>query len=199
MRNSPILDALFPKVRTRILSAIFSRPEKEWYLTELARFLHASPSTLQREVDTLAKAGILQQRREGRRVYLKPELESPVFADLKSLIEKTAGVVPILQQELASYLGRAKLAFIYGSIARSEETSESDIDLLLVADFGLSDILPALRRSEKRLGRPVNPTIYSSREFQKKSRSQDHFLTAVLRGEKQFLKGTQRELDSIPC
>jgi predicted nucleotidyltransferase len=195
MRTSPILDALFPPVRTGMLAAIFAQPGREWYLTELARFLHTQPSSLQREVNALTKAGILQQRLDGRRVYLKADDGSPVFAELKSLLEKTAGVVPVLQQELDPLRSRIRLAFLYGSMARSVETSESDIDLLVVGEVGLADLLPALRRSEKRLGRPVNPTIYSLREFRKKSRGHDHFLTAVLQGARQFVKGDERELE----
>jgi predicted nucleotidyltransferase len=197
MRISPILDALFPPVRTSILAATDAQPDREWYLTELARFLHTQPSSLQREVNALTKAGILQQRRDGRRVYLKADPGSPVFTDLKKLLEKTAGIVPVLQQELTPLRGRLELAFLYGSMARSEETSASDIDLLVVGEAGLADLLPALRRSEKRLGRPVNPTIYSLSEFRKKSRGHDHFLTAVLKGAKQFVTGDRHELERI--
>jgi len=197
MRISPILAALFPKVRREILVATFRQPDREWYLTELAKFVHTQPSSLQREVDTLSRAGILAQRREGRRIYLKPDRDSPVFTDLKSFFEKTAGVLPVLQQELAPLAKAIRTAFVYGSVARAEENSGSDIDLMLIGETGLADIVPALRRAEKKLGRPVNPTVYSVREFQKNARAHDHFLTTVLQGEKQFVKGTEHELAAI--
>lgn len=78
------------------------RPEKQWYLTELAAFLETRPSSLQREIDSLSKAGILEQWRDGRRVYFKADIKSPIFRDLKSLFEKTAGITSVLQQELKS-------------------------------------------------------------------------------------------------
>ena len=197
MRISPILEALFPEVRAKVLAAVFGQPDREWYLTELARTLKTQPSSLQRELEALSKAGILEQRRDGRRVYVKPDKNSPVFADLRGLLEKTAGVIPVLRSELETLGESIRLAFVYGSVARSEETSVSDIDLMVVGKAGLSDLIPALRNSERILGRPVNPSVYSSEEFQERVRSEDHFLTTVLKGTKQFVKGGEDELERV--
>jgi len=197
MRTSPILDALFPEVRTKILAATVSQSEKKWYLTELATFLHTCPSSLQREVDALGKAGILEQWRDGRRLYFKADTNSPVFADLKSLFEKTAGILPLLGQELERFGNRIRFAFVYGSIARSQEGSGSDVDLLVVGTVGLADVIPVLRVAEQALGRPVNATVFSIEEFRRKARSQDHFLSAVLKDTKQFVKGGEHELEAI--
>jgi predicted nucleotidyltransferase len=197
MRRSPVISALFPDVRGRILAATLTRPEKHWYLSELATFLKTQPSSLQREVDALSKAGILQQWRDGRRVYLKPDIQSPVFSDLKSLFDKTTGVIPILRQELERFRDKIQLVFLYGSMARSEEGSRSDVDLLIVGQVGLADLVPALRNAEQSLGRPINPIVFSIEEFSRKLRAKDHFLSAVLEGEKQFVKGGERELEAI--
>ena len=198
MRKSPIVDALFPDIRGRILAATLQRPDKPWYLSELSIFLGTRPSSLQREVDALTKAGILEQWREGRRVYLKPDRKSPVFADLRQLFEKTTGLIPVLQQELASLEDRIRCAFLYGSTARSREVSDSDVDMMVIGTAGLSDLIPGLRRAERKLGRPVNATVYSTEEFQQKVRSRDHFLNAVLAGPKQFIKGSVDELAAVP-
>ena len=197
MRNSPILEALFPDVRARILAALLLPPEKRWFLTGLAQHLGTQPSSLQREVEALSRAGLLEQTKDGRRVYFQADMASPVFSDLKGLLEKTAGLVPILREEVEAFGERIQLAFLYGSMARSEESSESDIDLMIVGDVGLSDLVPSLRRAERRFGRPVNPTVYSFSEFKTKARNHDHFLTTVLRGTKQFLKGNDGELAAV--
>ncbi|HEY2003358.1 MAG TPA: nucleotidyltransferase domain-containing protein [Acidobacteriaceae bacterium] len=173
------------------------RPEKNWYLTELAAFLHKQPSSLQREMDALSRAGILKQWRDGRRVYVKPNTDSPVFSDLRSLFEKTVGIVSVLQQELKTFGDRIPLAFLYGSIARSEERSESDVDLMVVGSVGLSELVPLLRRSERTLGRQVNPTVFSSKEFVRKLRNEDHFISTVLQDAKLFVKGSEHELEAM--
>jgi hypothetical protein len=43
----------------------------------------------------------------------------------------------------------------------------------------------------------VNPTVYSFKEFKTKARNQDHFLTTVLRGRKEFVKGNDGELAAV--
>ena len=94
MRKPPILAALFPTVRRDVLAATLTHPEKWWYLSELAQFLGTSPSSLQRELKALVDGGILETRREGTRAYFKADTGSPVFPELRGLIDKTAGVVP---------------------------------------------------------------------------------------------------------
>ncbi|HEY6349098.1 MAG TPA: hypothetical protein VI636_06775 [Candidatus Angelobacter sp.] len=61
----------------------------------------------------------------------------------------------------------------------------------------MAELSPALRKAEKRLGREVNVTNYSVDEFGRKVAESDHFLTTVLRGNLEFVKGEQRDLDTI--
>ena len=197
MRKTSALDALFPKVRRGLLAATLTRPDKWWYLSELAQFLRTTPSSLQRELKALVASGILQQRREGTRIYFKAETRSPLFPELRGLLEKTAGLVSTLQQVLQPFRPRIDCAFVYGSVARHEEHALSDVDLMVIGSVGLADLSPALRKAETRLGREVNVTAYSSAELQEKMAAKDHFLSEILRGPKQFVKGSQRDLDDI--
>lgn len=197
MRTLVALDALFPGIRRRLLTATLTRPDKWWYLSELAHFLHTRPSSLQRELAALVQSGILQQRRDGRRIYFRAETRSPIFRDLRSIFEKTIGLVPALQTILRPLDDRIACAFIYGSVARREERATSDIDLMIIGEIGLAELSPALRKAEKRLGREVNVTNYSVDEFGRKVAESDHFLTTVLNGNLEFVKGQQRDLDAI--
>jgi predicted nucleotidyltransferase len=197
MRNYSVLTALFPQVRQGVLAATLGQPDKWWYLSELADRLGTSPSSLQRELSSLVASGILVHRREGTRAYFKAETQSPVFRDLQQLFEKTAGLAPILEQMLKPFGNKILCAFIYGSIARSREHATSDVDLMVVGSTGLADLSPALRKAEQQLGREINVTAYSREEFRQKIKSRDHFVTAVLRGRKQFVKGGQSDLDEI--
>jgi predicted nucleotidyltransferase len=197
MRKSAILDILFPSVRQGVLAATLTQPEKWWYLSELAEFLHTRPSSLQRELGALTKSGVLEQRRDGRRTYFKAEKRSPIFRELQSIFEKTVGLVPTLRAALRPLENKIACAFVYGSVARREERATSDVDLMVIGTVGLAELTPSLRRAEKRLGREVNVTSYSVDEFRKRIAQRDHFLTNVLKGSLQFVKGEQRELDAI--
>ncbi|HWF86928.1 MAG TPA: hypothetical protein VG222_18855 [Vicinamibacterales bacterium] len=189
------MSALFPRVRGEVLMATLTQADKWWYLSELAQFIGTTPSSLQRELKALVDGGILERRREGTRIYFRAETRSPFFSELRGLLEKTAGLLPQLRQSLKPFAGRIDYAFVYGSVARSSEHALSDVDVLVMGAVGLAELAPALRKLETRLGREINVTSYSAQEFIGKALAKDHFLSAVLRGSKEFLKGNQRDLD----
>jgi len=197
MRNISVLAALFPQVRQGVLAATPTQPSKWWYLSELADRLGTTPSSLQRELSSLVASGILTHRREGTRVYFKAETRSPVFRELQQLFEKTAGLIPLVEQILEPLGDKIQSAFVYGSVARNRENATSDVDLMVIGKAGLADMSSALRKAEQRLGREVNATVYSPEEFREKVQSHDHFLATVLKGRKHFVRGGLSELDEI--
>ena len=195
MRIDATLDALFPTIRAGVLSATLLQPGRWWFMTELARQLGVTPSSLQRELEALVGSGILLRRQDGRRIYYKANTDSPVFPEMKGLIQKTAGIVPALKAELERFDDRIELALLYGSVARGEEKSGSDVDLMIVGSLKQIDLLPALRKLESRFSREVNVTLFSSEEFHRKLAVGDHFLKTVLKGKTISLKGALDELE----
>jgi predicted nucleotidyltransferase len=138
---------------------------------------------------------LLLRRQDGRRTYFKANADSPLFRDLRGLLDKTSGIVPTLKSALTRFDERIELAFLYGSIARGEEHSASDVDLAIVGTLKQIDLLPALRKLEARFGREVNVTLFSPEEFRRKLTAEDHFLHSVLKGKTIPLKGTLNELE----
>jgi predicted nucleotidyltransferase len=196
MRRSSTLDALFPLIRQELLAATLLSPDKWWYMSELASHLKTSLSSLQRELNSLSASGVLERKQDGRRAYYKARKDSPVFGDLRGLLLKTAGIVPALESEFTRFGDKIRWAAIYGSIARGEEGAQSDIDLLVVGDISTGDLLPVLRRVERRFGREVNVKRYSEKEFRDKMRGGDHFVKSVLRGKVVSLIGSPDELEA---
>jgi DNA-binding transcriptional ArsR family regulator len=194
MRKSKAIDAIFPRTRQAVLAATFLHPDRWWYLSDLARYLGVRPSSLQRELATLVEAEILRQRREGNRIYFQPNPDCPFLAELQGLMLKTVGLVDVLHEVLEPFTNRIDWAFVYGSIARSEELAASDVDLMIIGRVGLADIAPALRQAERRLNRPVNSTVYSREEFATQLTARRPFLHAVLEGAKLFILGDPHEL-----
>lgn len=68
---------------------------------------------------------------------------------------------------------------------------------MVIGSTGLADLAPALRKTDRRLGREINVTSYSADEFRKKVAEGDHFLQTVLKGDLQFMKGEQRDLGAV--
>ena len=107
---------------------------------------------------------------------------------------QTLGVTENIKEALSSIKDKINFAFIYGSVARKNENTQSDVDLMIIGSGGLAEISPILRELERKFNREINATCYSLNEFQKKIVSGNHFLTEVLGKEKIFLIGDENEL-----
>ena len=166
-------------------------------MSELASFINTTPSSLQRELRALAESGILRSRRDGNRLYYQAETESPIFAALRELLTQTLGITQSLKESLTPLSERITSAFIYGSLARGEEQTLSDVDLIVIGSVGLAELSPILRESERKFGREINATCYSVAEFQEKIRLENHFLSNILKQEKIFLVGENHELERL--
>jgi DNA-binding transcriptional ArsR family regulator len=197
MRKYRTLDALLPKTRQGILAATLARPEKAWYVSELARRLSVPPSSLQRELRDLSSVGILKVHRQGRMVYYQANRDSPVFPDLRGLLLKTVGLVDVLAQALEPVAARLDAAFVYGSIAAGSEENDSDIDLMVVGQVSPADLALPLRRAREQLGREINPTVYTAGEFDRKRKAGDSFLKQVLDKPRLFVLGNDDELGGV--
>ncbi|MGH9897294.1 MAG: nucleotidyltransferase domain-containing protein [Pyrinomonadaceae bacterium] len=191
------IDSLFSKTRQGVLAATFGQSERWWFLSELATHLNTSPSSLQRELSSLIESGILRQRRDGKRVYFQAEPNSPLFSTLRDLIIQTLGVVEQLKELLETYDEHIQSAFVYGSVARTEEHALSDVDLIVIGSVGLLELSHILRELERKLLREFNTKCYSPQEFQQKVHSQNHFVLSVLKKKKIFVKGEKDDLEKI--
>jgi predicted nucleotidyltransferase len=197
MRKKRPIDALFPKARRDILAATYGQPDRWWYLSELAQQFNTTPSSLQRELQSLVSSGILRGKRDGRRTYFQAESASPIFGELRGIIVKTLGVEGAFKEVMAKFGDRIACAFLYGPVARRQEHALSDVDLMIIGSVGLSELSPSLRILEKMFGREINVKCYSPVEFREKVEDENHFVTSVLKGEKTFLKGGEDELESL--
>jgi predicted nucleotidyltransferase len=197
MRNTKPLDALMPKTRQGILAALLVQPDKPWYVSALARRLGVPPSSLQREVHGLTRAGILKTHRQGRMVYVQANADSPLFPELRSLLLKTAGLTDVLADALRPLAEKVRVAFVYGSMARGSEQNDSDIDLMVIGTLTPAELAVPLREARALLGREINPTVYAPAEFREKRQAGNHFLTRVLDKPKLFVVGNSHELDTI--
>jgi predicted nucleotidyltransferase len=197
MRNLRPIDVLFSKTRQGVLSATYGQPDRWWYMSELAAYLATTPSSLQRELHAFVRSGVLRQKREGKRVYYQAETSLPLFPELRAIVEKTLGVPELVRRALNRFGKRILVAFIHGSVAEAREHALSDIDLVVIGSVGLSELAPSLARLEKKLRREVNAMTYNLEEWRAAVSGRAHFVTALLKKPKIFVKGTPDELEKL--
>ncbi len=192
-----ISKALFGKTQRALLAHLFTHPDEKFYLRQLARAISSGLGALQREVQRLSDAGIIERTTQGKEVFYQANIHSPIFKDLKNLVLKTVGVADVLRTDLARLKDKILIAFIYGSIAKGEPKKESDIDIMVIGDVTLAQVLSTLEKSNNTLNREINPTIYPPSEFRKKLSQKNHFVQTVLKEPKIFLLGGEDELKRL--
>jgi len=189
-----IADALFSATRQKVLSLLFTQPDQDFSIGELIEKANAGSGAVQREVTRLAESGLVSVELKGRQKRYHANKKAPVFRELRSLVMKTLGPPDIVKKALQSIDSQLELALIYGSVAKHTDNADSDIDLMLVSDsLTLEDVFTALGPAEEELSRPVNPTLYTRQEFDKRREQDNPFLRKVLNGPHIVLKGLINE------
>lgn len=187
-----LMDTLFGTYRQRVLGLLLLHPDTDYHVRELARLTETSAGTLHKELAKLANAGLLVRKAQGNQVRYQANRDCPVFAELASLFRKTTGLAGVLGEALIPL--HPKLALVFGSVARGEETATSDVDLLLIGEISFADAVRTLHPVQATLQREINPVIYSASEFARRVRENDPFVREILAKEKLFIAGTANDL-----
>ena len=191
-------DALFTKTQQKVLGLLYGEPTKRFYTNEIIRLAGMGRGTIRRELDRLLASGLLVVTHEGNQHYYQSNHKSPVYEELVSIVRKTFGIVDVIAEMLQQVDNQIDLSFIYGSVAKGEETTNSDIDLFVVSDsLAYADLMAILTKAEQSLGRPINPSIYTREQIKNKLVEKNSFLTRVLEQPKLWVKGVENDISEF--
>lgn len=192
-----MLSKLFgSEARVKVLSLFMLNAGSEYYLREIAQRTGLAVRSVQRAVSDLSQIGILEREKRGNAVYFRLNSENPIIPDLKGIFLKTIGLGDFLREALTEET-RIEVAFIYGSVAKGDETTLSDIDLALIGTIRPHDLADMLTELETRVGREINATVFAPDEWASRMESGDHFVTTLLREPKIMLMGNEIELKGL--
>lgn len=159
------------------------------------RFVDSGIGVVQCELEKLAASGLVTVQKIGNQKHYQASRDAPIFEELRGIMVKTVGLADILRLALLPLSDRIQVAFVYGSIAKGGDTARSDIDVLIIGkDLAYADVYGVLSEHEAQLGRPVNPSIYSVDELQRKLADDNTFVSRVLEQPKIFLMGAIDDL-----
>ena len=91
-----LADALFPKVRQRVLSVLFGTPDRSFYANEVIALAQSGTGAVQRELADLSAAGLLNVTKQGNQKHFQANTNAPVFDELRSLVLKSMGLADVL-------------------------------------------------------------------------------------------------------
>jgi predicted nucleotidyltransferase len=190
-----LADALFSNTQQRVLGLVFGQPDRSFYATELISLAAAGSGAVQRELARLEQSGLVTVRRIGSRKHYQANPQSPLFEELVGIARKTIGLARPLREALAALAPKIVAAFVYGSVAKRADTARSDIDLLVVSDkLTYADLFAAVEPLNARLGRSVNPTVYTRRDLARRIKQGNAFIRRVLDQPKVWVIGGEHDL-----
>lgn len=194
-KNTSLSDALFTKTQQRVIGLLFGHPDRSYYANEIIRFAGSGTGSVQRELEKLTASGLLSATRIGNQKHYQANRLSPIFEELRGIALKTFGVADVLRAALAPLRDRIGAAFIYGSVAKGNDTARSDLDVMVIAEnLTYGEVFACLAQTESRIARVINPTVYSNDEMKRKLSDGSDFLLRILEQPKLFLIGTDEDL-----
>jgi len=189
MPTKRLIEALFPRTRIAVLSALEDGENEGLHLREIARRTGLNSKTVMRELHSLRSAGVLVSHDVGRQVIYRLNPDCPVYGELRSILRKTVGLVNALRLALEPLSDRIEQAYVYGSHAQGEERVDSDVDLMIVGTVTLRELSSPLREAGRSLHRVINPTLYTSEAYAEELEKDDSFVTRVHNGKRLNLIG----------
>jgi predicted nucleotidyltransferase len=194
-RGGGVIDALFSRTQQRVLGLLFGQPARSFYATELIGLAGIGSGAVQRELARLSHSGLVTVSAIGNQKHYQANPASPLFNELRGIAQKTVGLADPLRDALRTLTSDIRAAFVYGSIAKEQDTATSDIDVMLISNtLTYGDVYSKLEATSERLGRSINPTILTTKELSKRVANDSAFVTRVLSQPKIWLIGGEDDL-----
>ena len=190
-----LAELLSSRVKAEIFRLLFGAVTRELHVREIERQSGMADATVRQELKRLLRLGLVESRLDGNRTYYRANVHHPLYPDIRNLVLKTSGLVEALREALASV--DIKLAFVFGSVAAGAESAESDIDLIVIGSLSLRQLSRLLSGVAARVGREINPHVFTVEEFTRRMKARDHFISTVLAAPKLFVIGNEDELTTM--
>src|SRR5579863_2398261 len=119
------------KARRKLLAYYFTDPAARHHLRDLAQRLKVDPSNLSKELGRLEREGLFRSEMSGRQKYFQLNRAYPLFKEVRGIVAKTIGAVPLIAGSLKKINGIDE-AYLHGSFARGQQDAADDIDVLVI-------------------------------------------------------------------
>lgn len=192
------LASMFPSMAMARLVVFFAvHPGGRYHVRELSRTTRLSSASLQFELRRLAEMGALRREDEGIRACYRADESHPAWRAWMLLLRSSARPADVLREALVDAPG-LDAAFVFGSSARGDARTDSDVDVFLVgSEEGRAAAGRRLSEAELLVGRALDVTGYDAGELQARIRSGNAFVRRVLAEPRAWLRGNL-ELAGLP-
>ena len=179
--NNEDMFNLNSKIANKILRYYFINSHKKNYINELARILDVDLGNLSRKLEELESEGILSSEFSGKQRYYFINKKYPLLKETKKAFELKYGLGNLIARGLKK-IKKIKEAYIFGSYAKGDFESESDIDVLIIGSHPVMEATKVLLPIQEKIGREINVIDLTEKEFEKRKENKDEFIMNIFNG-----------------
>jgi len=174
------LISITSKIAQSLLAFYFLHEDESLYINELVRRLGVDKRNLVKKLNEFEREGLFKSEVIGNQKYYSLNKKYPLYKEYKKIILKTIGIEKQLKTALSNIKG-IKKAFIYGSYAEDKMDAFSDIDIIVIGNHSTVLLHKKIAQLQKLTEREINIISISQEEFNSKIKSNDSFITDILR------------------
>lgn len=163
----------------KVLSLLVKFSDKEFYEREIARKIGISYGSANRVLNDLYSSGLLNRSQKGKMCFYMINSNDPFFRQFKIL-----NTIVLLRPLIDELKNSSKKIVLYGSCAKGNDSSKSDIDIFIISDTKRK-VLLSLEKFSFRKGFEeikIQPVIFSPIELLKAEKAEKDFLSLVEEG-----------------
>ena len=190
-----LAEILSSKTRAEIFAVFFNSLDEELHFRDIQRRINQSVGATKQELEKLVSLDLLKIRKSGNRVYYKANRENPLYKPIYDLVQRTSGIISLLKKNLSNQ--NIDFAFIFGSYARDEITSESDIDLFVIGNLNSKKLSSLVKATSIKISREINYFIILKEEFIDRKKRSEHFITSIIKSPKVFIIGEENDFTEM--
>lgn len=163
----------------KVLSLLAKFSDKEFYEREIARKIGISFGSANKVLNDLYSSGLLNRSQRGKMCFYRINSSDPFFRQFKIL-----NTIVLLRPLIDELRNSAKKVVLYGSCAKGNDSSKSDIDIFIISDTKRKVLLSLEKFS---FGKgfeeiKIQPVIFSPIELLKAEKTDKEFLSLVKEG-----------------
>ncbi len=183
------------EARRKLLAYYFTNPAARLHLRGLGEQLQVDPSNLSKEMRKLEREGLFRAEISGRQKYFQLNRSYPLYNEVRRIVAKTIGATPLLAEAFKRVDG-VNEAYLYGSFARNQQDASSYVDILVIGTPRADVLAESVRKLERQLGREINYTVLTVKEFKSRQDRKDAFLANIWHNKRVSLIGPHEEAQS---
>ncbi|TAM51357.1 MAG: hypothetical protein EPN57_19135 [Paraburkholderia sp.] len=177
MKNAMLSELFGGAQRFSLLRLLYRDPTRSYTTVELARMAGADRGNVSRWLRKWTEVGLASRIEHGLHITYRAG-DDPLLAGLTEIARRSDEILDDIESALPEDV---EAAVVFGSVARGEESSKSDVDVLVFGDnLSSLKINARLKPVGRKHHREIHATVTSRREFEEKLAEGEGFANNVV-------------------